>query len=129
MALGFPELINIGMDRSRMNKAGMLYTGEMGTALSRKLMDAGFKVLSCVSGRSERTRTNAMSHGITLMENIEEVIEESRWIFCLVPPHHSVDVAERVSGAMCRTGKHPVYVDCNSVGPRTMRTIASVNQS
>ncbi len=109
-----------------MNQAGMFYTGEMGTALSRKLMDAGFKVLSCASGRSERTRINAMNNGITLSENIEEVIGESGWIFCLVPPHHAIEVAERVTGAMDRTGKHPVYVDCNSVGPGTMRKIESV---
>src|SRR5512135_1327529 len=109
-----------------MNRAGMFYTGEMGTALSRKLMDAGFNVLSCASGRSERTRINAMNNGITLKENLEEVIEESGWIFCLVPPHHALEVAERISGAMGRTGKRPVYVDCNSVGPGTMRKIESV---
>ncbi len=109
-----------------MNKVGMFYTGEMGTALSRNLIHAGFKVLSCASGRSERTRINAINNGITLKENIEEVIEESRVVFCLVPPNHAVDVAERVSGAMRRTGKYPLYVDCNSVGPGTMREIESL---
>jgi len=109
-----------------MDKTGVFYPGEMGTALSRKLVRAGFKVLSCVSGRSGRTRINAENNGITLKENIEEVIAESGLIFCLVPPNHAVDVAELVSGAMRRTGKYPLYVDCNSVGPGRMRKIESV---
>lgn len=114
------------MDRGIMDRAGVFYPGEMGTALSRKLVHAGFKVLSCASGRSERTQINAKNNGITLKENIEEVIEESRLVFCLVPPNHAVDVAEMVSGAMGRTGKYPLYVDCNSVGLGTMRRIESV---
>jgi 3-hydroxyisobutyrate dehydrogenase-like beta-hydroxyacid dehydrogenase len=114
------------MDRGIMNRAGILYTGEMGTALSRNLLHSGFKVLSCVSGRSDRTRMNAENNGVTLKENIEEVIAESSLIFCLVPPNYAVDTAEMVSGAMRKTGKYPLYVDCNSVGPGTMRGIESV---
>lgn len=114
------------MDRGIMNRAGVLYTGEMGTALSRKLVHSGFKVFSCASGRSDRTRMNAENNGIALKENIDEVIAESSLVFCLVPPNHAVNVAERVSGAMGTTGKYPLYVDCNSVGPGTMRRIESV---
>ncbi len=109
-----------------MDKVGLFYPGEMGTALSRKLVRAGFKVLSCVSGRSQRTRINAENNGVTLKEKIEEVIAESGLVFCLVPPNYAVDVAELVSGAMRRTGKYPLYVDCNSVGPGRMREIESV---
>jgi 3-hydroxyisobutyrate dehydrogenase-like beta-hydroxyacid dehydrogenase len=109
-----------------MDKTGVFYPGEMGTALSRKLMGAGFEVLSCVSGRSERTRLNAEKNGVTLKKNIEEVISESRVIFCLVPSQHALDVAELVSSGMRRAGKYPLYVDCNSVGPGTMRKIESV---
>lgn len=114
------------MDRGIMDRAGVLYTGEMGTALSRKLVHSGFKVFSCASGRSDRTRMNAENNGIALKENIEEVIAESSLVFCLVPPNYAVDVAELVSGAMRRTGKYPLYVDCNSVGPGTIRRIESV---
>ena len=47
-----------------MEKAGVFYPGEMGTTLSRKHVRAGFKVLSCASRRSERTRINAKHNGI-----------------------------------------------------------------
>ncbi len=126
MAKGFPKLVEVDRDRVIMDRAGIFYTGEMGTALSRNLLHSGFKVLSCPSGRSDRTRRNAENNGITLKENMEEVISESGLVFCLVPPNYAVDVAELVSGAMHRTGKYPLYVDCNSVGPGTMRTIESV---
>jgi 3-hydroxyisobutyrate dehydrogenase-like beta-hydroxyacid dehydrogenase len=124
--LGSPEWVRIGAERGLMDKTGVFYPGEMGTALSRKLVGAGFEVLSCVSGRSERTRINAENNGITLKENIEEVIAESSLVFCLVPPNYAVEVAELVSGAMRKTRKCPLYVDCNSVGPGTMRKIESV---
>ncbi len=114
------------MDRCLMDRTGVFYTGEMGTALSRELVRAGFEVLSCVTGRSERTRINAQNSGVTLKESVEKVVAESRYIFSLVPPNYAVDVAEMVSDAMGRTGKYPLYVDCNSVGPGTMRKIDSV---
>jgi 3-hydroxyisobutyrate dehydrogenase-like beta-hydroxyacid dehydrogenase len=113
------------MDRGIINRAGILYTGEMGTALSRHLLHSGFKVLSCASGRSDRTRMNAENNGVTLKKNIEEVIAESSFVFSLVPPNYAFDLAELVSGAMRRTRKYPLYVDCNSVGPGTMRRIES----
>lgn len=126
MGKGFPKLVEAGMDRVIMGRVGIFYTGEMGTALSRSLLHSGFKVLSSPSGRSDRTRRNAENNGITLKESIEEVISESGLIFCLVPPNCAVEVAELLSGAMRRTGKSPLYVDCNSVGPGTMQTIESV---
>jgi 3-hydroxyisobutyrate dehydrogenase-like beta-hydroxyacid dehydrogenase len=120
------EVVGINVDRCIMKNVGVFYTGEMGTALSRKLVGAGFEVLSCVTGRSERTRINAENNGVKLKESIEKVVAESGYIFSLVPPHHAVEVAEMVSGVMRTTGKYPLYVDCNSVGPGTMRKIESV---
>jgi 3-hydroxyisobutyrate dehydrogenase-like beta-hydroxyacid dehydrogenase len=104
-------------------RVGVFYTGEMGAALSRRLVQEGFSVLSCVSGRSMKTRLSAESSGVTLRDSIEEVVAESQLVFSLVPPQHAVDVAGIVSGAMRRTGNHPLYVDGNSVGPSTMREI------
>lgn len=109
-----------------MGSVGVFYTGEMGTALSRKLVGAGFEVLSCVIGRSERTRKNAEKTGVKLKESIEKVVAESGYIFSLVPPHHALEVARTVSDAIRKTKKFPLYVDCNSVGPGTMRKIESV---
>ena len=109
-----------------MGNVGVFYTGEMGTALSRKLAGAGFEVLSCVTGRSDRTRINAENNGVKLKESIEKVVAESGYIFSLVPPNHAVEVAEKVSDTMRKTKKYPLYVDCNSVGPATMRKIESV---
>ena len=109
-----------------MEKVGLFYPGEMGSALSRELVDAGFEVLSCVTGRSERTRINAQNNRVKLKKSIEKVVAESRYIFSLVPPNHAVKVAELVSGVMRRTGRYPLYVDCNSVGPGTMGKIESV---
>jgi hypothetical protein len=109
-----------------MKKAGLFYPGEMGTALSRKLVDAGFEVSSCVTGRSERTRTNAQNSRVTVKDSLEQVVAESNYIFSLVPPHMALEVAERVSDAMRKTRKYPLYIDCNSVGPGTMRRMESV---
>jgi 3-hydroxyisobutyrate dehydrogenase-like beta-hydroxyacid dehydrogenase len=106
-------------------RVGVLYTGEMGAALSRRLVHEGFSVLSCVSGRSMKTRINAENNGVTLRDSIDEVVAESELVFSLVPPQHALDIAESISGAMRRTGNNPIYVDGNSVGPSTMREIES----
>jgi hypothetical protein len=117
--------VGINVERCVRGNVGVFYTGEMGTALSRKLVGAGFEVLSCVTGRSERTRINAENNGVKLKESIEQVVAESGYIFSLVPPHHAVEVAETVSATMRKTRKYPLYVDCNSVGPGTMQKIGS----
>jgi 3-hydroxyisobutyrate dehydrogenase-like beta-hydroxyacid dehydrogenase len=124
--MGFPGPVGINGVRCIMGSVGVFYTGEMGSALSRKLVEAGFEVLSCVTGRSGRTRKNAEKNGVKLKESIEEVVAESEYIFSLVPPHHAVEVAQRVSDALRKTKKFPLYIDCNSVGPDTMRKIESV---
>lgn len=41
--LGSPEWVRISAERGLMDKTGVFYPGEMGTALSRKLGHEGFK--------------------------------------------------------------------------------------
>ncbi len=125
IAINF-EIINAFPQRQRMNTIGIFSTGEMGGVFGKNLIQNGYNVLTCVSGRSERTRSTALAIEIHLRDNVEDVIRDSEVIFSILPPENALDFAKVFSEAAIKTGKKPLYVDCNSISPATVQDIAII---
>ena len=104
----------------------VLMPGDMGHAVGRVLTDAGFDVVTCLSGRSERTRVLAAAAGLRDLDSIDAVAMEAFLVLSILPPASSMGLARNMATAMERTGARPVYVDCNAISPGTARDIANV---
>ena len=104
----------------------VLMPGDMGHAVGKALADAGYDVVTCLSGRSERTRALAEAGGLRDLDSLDAVATEASLVLSIVPPASAVGLARDMAAAMERSGARPVYVDCNAISPGTARDIANV---
>ncbi len=104
----------------------VLMPGDMGHAVGRVLAQHGHDVLTCLDGRSERTRGLSEAAGIRDGGDLDAVIEAAPLVLSILPPASALGMAGDVAGAMGRTGAKPVYVDCNAISPATANDIAAV---
>jgi len=98
----------------------------MGQAVGTLLVHGGVRVLTCVAGRSERTRGLAHAAGFTEIATLDGLVRESELLLSIVPPAQAVSVARDVAAALGATGARLTYVDCNAIAPRTAREVAAV---
>ncbi|GAB4226031.1 MAG: NAD(P)-dependent oxidoreductase [Methyloligellaceae bacterium] len=108
-----------------MEVVAILMPGDMGHAVGRELRAHGHDVITCLAGRSERTRRLAAAAGLRDLPDLDAVVAEADLVLSILPPARALDQARAVAEAMRRVGRFPVYVDCNAVSPDTAGQIAS----
>lgn len=107
-------------------RVAIVATGDMGNAVGRLLREGGATVSTCLEGRSARTRKLAEKAGITAVADDDTLVANVDVVLSIIPPGEVIKLAERMAGAMTRTGAKPVYVDCNAVSAATMARIADI---
>jgi 3-hydroxyisobutyrate dehydrogenase-like beta-hydroxyacid dehydrogenase len=124
---------------------GILYPGEMGTALGRVLVEAGFRVVTTLEGRSSRTHRLGREAGLEILASLTDVVRTSAIVFSVVAPGAAAAVARQFCAAaqaslwdrfpnlsgQVRTGLETcppdrLFVDANSVSPVTAAEIAAL---
>lgn len=107
----------------------VLMPGDMGYAMGRVLAAHGYDAITCLDGRSERTKALALSIGLKDAGSLDAVVEAASLVLSILPPAAALGQAENVAQAMNRTGAKPVYVDCNAISPATVLDIAAVMEA
>ncbi len=105
--------------------AAILYPGEMGCAVARVLVAAGWSACTHLWGPSLVCRGDAEAAAIADLGSLEEVLAAAGLVISLVPPAVAVETAAAVAGAARRSGRRPLYLDANSVAPATMAAVAA----
>jgi 3-hydroxyisobutyrate dehydrogenase-like beta-hydroxyacid dehydrogenase len=103
---------------------GILSPGDMGHSIGQVLHDNGLRVLTCLDGRSDRSRQLAAKAGFEDAGSLDDLVQQADVIMCVLVPARAAEVAGQVADAMERTGATPLYVDCNAISPNTVRGIA-----
>lgn len=103
---------------------GILSPGDMGHSIGAVLQKNGVQVLTCLEGRSQRTRDLAAEAGIEDAGSIAELVEQCDILLSVLVPARATEVAEQVAEAIRSTGVDLVYADCNAIAPQTVRAIA-----
>ncbi len=98
---------------------GLLSPGDMGHAVGRELREHGLDVLTCLEGRSDRTRALAAAAGLRDVPSLDDLVVASDLVLSILVPAEAMGVCLSVAGAVKRTGKSIVFADCNAVSPRT----------
>lgn len=104
---------------------GLLYPGEMGTALGRLFRDEGVRVVTTLPGRSPRTHQNCQQAGLEELPSLRDVGQSADIVLSLVAPAAAVTVAQEYRDHL-KTGQPRVYVDLNSIAPETAQQIAAI---
>lgn len=109
---------------------GLLSPGDMGHSVGAMLRRHGLRVITCLEGRSERTRGLAAEAGFEAVPSLEELVREAQVLLCILVPSEAVGVARAVAAAIGREGtgrgRDLLYADCNAIAPRTALAIEGI---
>lgn len=105
---------------------GLLSPGEMGSAVARRLLSREYRVVTCVTGRSEDTARRAKEAGLDCLSSLDDVIRCADLVISLVTPFGATPLAQDVAASVKGTGARPIYVDGNSISPSTAKTIEKI---
>lgn len=102
---------------------GILYCGDMGSALGKLLRKGGLRVVTTCQGRSRVTQEQALASGTEILPRLEDVVAQSHFVFSLVLPSAAIDVARQYVSyrQMCPQGS--VFVEANNIGLETLKQI------
>ncbi len=104
----------------------ILSPGDMGHAVGRVLGEHGHHVITCLAGRSERTKALAGQGGFNDVADLDTLTGTADLILSIIPPAAGLAMAEAVAAAMGRSAARPIYADCNALSPATAGRIAEV---
>ncbi len=103
----------------------ILSPGDMGHACGRAFRQHGLHVVTCLAGRSARTRGLAAAAGFEDLPSLEAVAAEADLILSILPPAAARQQARQIAKAMEATGRTPAYADCNAISPATVRAVGA----
>lgn len=98
--------------------------GDMGHAVGALLRRNDLRVITCLEGRSARTRALAEQAGIEEVADDATLVREADALLSILVPAEALGLAGRMAAAVRATGADLLYVDCNAVAPQTARAIA-----
>ena len=104
----------------------ILSPGDMGSGVGFALGQNDIDVITCLRGRSNRTRQLAADAHFRDIPTLGLLVEQADLILSILVPDQAVTVAQQVAAAMRSSGKHALYADCNAVSPQTTRKIESI---
>jgi 3-hydroxyisobutyrate dehydrogenase-like beta-hydroxyacid dehydrogenase len=98
----------------------------MGHAVGRALGEGGLDVITCLQGRSERTRELAAKGNIRDVPTLEELVTQTDLVLSILVPAEALSVAGRVADALQATGAATPFADCNATSPQTALAMEEV---
>jgi len=104
----------------------IMSTGDMGHNVAKVLKKEGLRVVTCLAGRSERTRGLAAAAAVEELASVEEVVAAADLVLSILPPGNALDNARDVAAAMKMVGSFAHFADCNAVSPQTAKHVAEV---
>lgn len=106
----------------------ILMPGDMGHGVGLVLRDHGYRTVTALDGRSERSRKLAEAGHVEDLGNLDAAIDAADMVLSILPPSAAIDQANAVAESMTRTGSTPVYVDCNAISPATTTSVGDIVQ-
>lgn len=102
---------------------GLQSPGDMGHVVGQVLIQHGARVITCLDGRSDRTRGLAQQAGIEAVASYGELVREASLVLSILVPSEAENAAGLVADALKEAGADLVYVDCNAIAPTTAQRI------
>ena len=109
-----------------MNTIAILSPGDMGHAVGQLLREHEIRVVTCLAGRSARTKTLSEKAGIVDLPSIEEMVSQSDVILSITVSEVVPDVCRMVADAIRETGTKPLFRECNAVAPQLARRMEPI---
>jgi 3-hydroxyisobutyrate dehydrogenase-like beta-hydroxyacid dehydrogenase len=105
---------------------GILSPGDMGHTVGQVLNEHGLRTITCLRGRSERTRLLAKKANMSDVADYETLVQEADMILSILVPAQAKQAAQEVAGALPKTKTNLTYADCNAISPETVRQVGEI---
>jgi len=103
----------------------ILMPGDMGHGCAIAFRGNGFRVVTNLSGRSDRTKGLAAKAQIEDLGSFEEVAKQADLVLSILPPENAIEQGRVFADAMIAAGSTPPYVDCNAIAPSTTEKVGA----
>ncbi len=100
--------------------------GEMGAGTGGQLVRHGLRVITNLTGRSQRSIDLAKQAGMEDVGDDEALIREADVFLSILPPDKAVDLANSLASHIKASNKPILYADCNAVAPTTKEEIRDI---
>lgn len=104
----------------------ILSPGDMGHAVGQRLREHELDVITCLAGRSERTRRLADAAGLRDVATMEELVERSDLVMSMTVSAAVPEVCQQVADALTATGSDTLFAECNAVSPQLVRELEPI---
>ncbi|MYC34246.1 MAG: NAD(P)-dependent oxidoreductase [Chloroflexi bacterium] len=104
----------------------ILSPGDMGHAVGQRFREHELDVITCLAGRSERTRTLADKAGIRDVPTMQELVEQSDLVMSMTVSAAVPGVCQQVADALKATGSETLFAECNAIAPQLTRELEPV---
>ena len=101
---------------------GLLHPGEMGATVGAAARANDVQVVWASNGRGPETHDRADASGLTDVDSLSALVERSRIVLGVCPPHAATEVAR----AVAENRFSGTYVDANAVSPATVRDVRQI---
>ena len=108
------------------NTVAILSPGDMGHAVGQLLRKHELQVITCLTGRSQRTRDLAEKAGIVDVPDLNEMTRQSDLIMSITVSEAVPQVCREVAEAIRVTGADLLFAECNAVAPAVAREVEPV---
>ena len=104
----------------------ILSPGDMGHAIGQLLKENELRVLTCLAGRSGRTRELSEQAGITDVPNLNELVEQSDVLMSVTVSEAVPGLCREIADAVKATGTDLLFAECNAIAPELSRKMEEV---
>ena len=109
-----------------LSTVGILSPGDMGHTVGNVLRENGLRVITCLKGRSQRTRQLAERAGIVDVPTYPQFVTEADLILSIMVPAQAISAASAVAEALQQVDTTLAYADCNAIAPQTVRKLGDI---
>lgn len=109
-----------------LSTVGILSPGDMGHTVGNVLRENGLRVITCLTGRSQRTQQLAEKAGIVNVPTYSQFVTEADLILSIMVPAQAMSAASAVAETLQQVDTTLAYTDCNAIAPQTVRKLGDI---
>ena len=95
----------------------ILSPGDMGHAIGQLLRENEMRVLTCLAGRSARTKQLSEKAGIIDVPTLNELVEQSDLVMSVTVSEAVPGLCHEIADAVKATGTDLLFAECNAIAP------------
>ena len=104
----------------------ILSPGDMGHAVGQLLREHELKVVTCLTGRSQRTKDLAELAGIADVPDLNDMVAQSQIILSISVSEMVPSICQRVADAIKATNANVLFSECNAISPQLSRQMEPI---